>query len=131
MFIHLLNNLHSSLTLEWVLSHTNKSQSWRVSLTEQIKSAFAKTKSVIWKSQDNMTKYYNVKHSSCFKKIFKWVMLWNALDTDNFSFLLFNFSDFILILFSFLWLSFGQWRGMWHCSHMTCHMMWHHRPQTW
>jgi len=28
-------------------------------------------------------------------------MLWNALDTDNFSFLLFYFSDFILILFSF------------------------------
>ena len=29
-------------------------------------------------------------------------VLWNALDTDNFSFLLFNFSDFILILFCFL-----------------------------
>ena len=29
-------------------------------------------------------------------------LLWNVLNTDNFSFLLFNFSDFILILFSFL-----------------------------
>ena len=30
-------------------------------------------------------------------------LLWNTLDTDNFSFLLFNFSDFILILFSFFY----------------------------
>jgi len=29
-------------------------------------------------------------------------LLWNALNTDNFSFLLFNFSDFILILFCFV-----------------------------
>ena len=41
-------------------------------------------------------------------------------------FLFFNFSDFILIL-----IFFGWWRGMWHCSHMTCHMMWCHRPRTW
>ena len=44
-------------------------------------------------------------------------------------FLFFNFSDFILILF-FLFF-FGWWRGMWYCSHMTCHMMWCHRPRTW
>jgi len=31
-----------------------------------------------------------------------YVMLWNVVDTNNFSFLLFNFSDFILIFFSFL-----------------------------
>jgi len=30
------------------------------------------------------------------------VVLWNALDTNNFSFLLFNFSEFIFILLSFL-----------------------------
>ena len=28
-------------------------------------------------------------------------MLWNALDTNNFYFILYYFSDFILILFSF------------------------------
>ena len=33
-------------------------------------------------------------------------VLWNTLDTDNFSFLLFNFFDFILISFSFLFLIF-------------------------
>jgi len=32
----------------------------------------------------------------------QWCILWNAWDTNNFSFLLFNFSDFILILFCFL-----------------------------
>jgi len=26
---------------------------------------------------------------------------------------------------------FGQWKGMWHCSHMICHMMWCHRPRIW
>ena len=20
-----------------------------------------------------------------------------------------------------------QWRGIWHCSHMTCHMMWYYK----
>ena len=29
-------------------------------------------------------------------------VLWNTLDANNFSFCLFDFSDFILILFSFL-----------------------------
>jgi len=29
-------------------------------------------------------------------------MLWNTVETNNFSFLLFNFSDFILILFCFV-----------------------------
>ena len=35
-------------------------------------------------------------------KFGNYIMLWNTLNTNNFSFLLFNFSDFILILFSFL-----------------------------
>ena len=39
-----------------------------------------------------------------------------------------NTNNFIFLLFYFY---FGQWRGMWHHSHMTCHMMWHHRPRTW
>ena len=34
------------------------------------------------------------------------------------------------ILFSFSF-SFGRWRGTWHCSHMTYHMMWCHRPRRW
>jgi len=49
---------------------------------------------------------------------------WN---TNNFIFLFFYFSDFILIFFSF---SFERWRGTWHHSHMTSHMMWHHKPRT-
>ena len=59
-------------------------------------------------------------------------LLWDALDMDNFYFLFLLFSDFIGILFYFsFFFSFGQWRGMWHCSHMTCHMMWCHRPRRW
>ena len=57
-------------------------------------------------------------------------LLWNALNTNNFfSFLLSNVFDFILIFFSFLF-DFRWWRGTWYCSHMTCHMIWHHRPRT-
>ena len=52
------------------------------------------------------------------------------LNTNNFYFLFFYFSDFILILFYF-YFSFGQWRGTWHWSHMTGHMMWCHRSRTW
>jgi len=59
-------------------------------------------------------------------------LLWDALDTNNFYFLSFYFSDFILILFFFCFsFSFGRWRGMWYYSHMTCHMMWHHKPRIW
>ena len=57
-------------------------------------------------------------------------MLWDAWTLTIFIFLLFYFSDFILIFFSF-YFSFGQWRGTWHCSHMTGHIMWCHRPRTW
>jgi len=61
-----------------------------------------------------------------------WSLLWDALDTNNFYFILFYFSDFILILFFFCFcFCFEWWRGMWHYSHMTGHMMWHHRPRTW
>jgi len=41
------------------------------------------------------------------------MLLWDALDINNFYF------------------SFGQWRGTWHCSHLTCHMMWYHKPRRW
>jgi len=51
-------------------------------------------------------------------------ILWNALNTNIFLFLLSIFLDFI-----FLFL-YWRWRGIWHCSHMTGHMMWHHRPRT-
>ena len=54
------------------------------------------------------------------------------LNTNNFIFLFFYFFDFILIFFScFFYFSFGKWRGTWHCSHMTCHMMWYHKPRIW
>ena len=57
-------------------------------------------------------------------------MLWDTLDTNNFYFILFYFSDFILILFSFSFF-FGWWKDMWYHSHMIGHMMWHHRPRMW
>ena len=44
---------------------------------------------------------------------------WN---TNNFYFILFYFT----FTFSFRW-----WRSTWYCSHMTCHMMWCHRPRRW
>ena len=53
-----------------------------------------------------------------------YIVLWDALDMNNFYFLFLLFSDFIRILFSF---SFGRWRGTWHRSHMTDHMMWCHK----
>ena len=56
------------------------------------------------------------------------ILVMGCLNTNNFIFLFFYFSDFILIFFSlFFYFSFGWWRGMWHCSHM----MWHHKPRTW
>ena len=58
------------------------------------------------------------------------VVLWDTWTLTIFLFLFFYFSDFILIFF-FFYFSFGWWKGMWHCSHMTCHMMWRHRPRTW
>jgi len=60
------------------------------------------------------------------------IVLWDTLDMNNFYFLFLLFSDFIRILFSFsFFFSFGQWRSIWHRSHMTCHMMWCHKPRTW
>ena len=52
------------------------------------------------------------------------------LNTNDFYFILFYFSDFtfrFFILFSFK----GWWRGMWQGNHMTGHMMWYHKPRTW
>jgi len=52
-------------------------------------------------------------------------MLWDAWTPTIFFF-------FILIFFSlFFYFSFEQWRGAWHLSHMTDHMMWCHRPRIW
>ena len=74
-------------------------------------------------------------HYYTFGKIYQYNLSKNVmghLNTNNFIFLFFYFSDFILILFSlFFSFSFGQWRGIWHHSHMTGHMMWRHRPKTW
>jgi len=39
-----------------------------------------------------------------------------------------NTNNFYFILFYF---SFRRWRGMWHYSYMTGHMMWCHRPRRW
>ena len=61
----------------------------------------------------------------------KSLLLWDALDINNF--ILFP-SLFLILLYFFLFLLFyfeGWWRGMWQGSHMTCHMMWCHRPRTW
>jgi len=59
-------------------------------------------------------------------------LLWDALDRNNFYFLFsFIFWLYKNFVFFFFFFSFGWWRGMWHCSHMTCHMMWCHRPRRW
>jgi len=44
----------------------------------------------------------------------------------SFSFIFWLYRDFLFFFFSF-----GQWRGMWHWSHMTDHMMWCYRPRRW
>ena len=46
----------------------------------------------------------------------------------SFSFIFWLYRDFVFFFFFF---SFGWWRGTWHCSHMTYHMMWCHRPRRW
>jgi len=68
-------------------------------------------------------------HSVTTSLIYKFLLLlWNALDTDNFSFLLFLWFYINFVFLSF-WFSFGWWRGTWYCSHMTCHMMWGYKPR--
>ena len=55
------------------------------------------------------------------------VVLWDALDMNNFYFLFsFIFWLYRNFVFFFFFFSFRWWRGTWHCSHMTCHMMWCH-----
>ena len=72
---------------------------------------------------------------SCWHNDWRYFLRHNVigrLNTNNFLFLFFYFSDFILIFFSlFFYFYFGRWRGMWHHSHMTGHMMWCYRPKTW
>jgi len=51
------------------------------------------------------------------------------LNTNNFYFILFYFSDFTLLFFYFLLKDDEE--GTWQGSHMTGHMMWHHKPRTW
>ena len=46
----------------------------------------------------------------------------------SFSFIFWLYRDFVFFFFFF---SFGRWRGTWHCSHMTCYMMWCHRHRRW
>ena len=50
-------------------------------------------------------------------------------DTNSFYSLFFSFSDFTLLYFYFLLKN--DEKGMWQGSHMTCHMMWCHKPRTW
>ena len=49
-------------------------------------------------------------------------LLWNALDTNNFSFLLFNFSNFILILLSLFDFLMNDKEA--HDTAVTCHVTW-------
>ena len=53
-------------------------------------------------------------------------MLWTWTILFSFSFIFWLYRDFVFFFFSF-----GRWRGMWHRSHMTGHMMWCHKPKTW
>ena len=45
--------------------------------------------------------------------------------------ILFYFIFLILLFFFFSFYFEGWWRGTWQWSHMTGHMMWHHKPRTW
>ena len=67
---------------------------WNLFLEEEFTSALTKYNNSFTHGPNKLV-WRHLKH------ILKDSMLWNDLDTDNFSFLLFNFSDFILILFSF------------------------------
>ena len=51
------------------------------------------------------------------------------LDTNNFYVLFFYFSDSTFLLLYFLLKDNKE--GTWQGSHMTGHMMWHHKPKTW
>ena len=51
------------------------------------------------------------------------------LDTNNFYVLFFYFSDSTFLLLYFLLKDNKE--GTWQGSHMTGHMMWHHKPRTW
>ena len=49
------------------------------------------------------------------------------LSSDIFLFLLSIFLDLIFLVFLFSFSFYWWWRGMWHCGHMTCHMIWGHK----
>jgi len=51
------------------------------------------------------------------------------LDTNNFYFIFFYFSNITFLFFYFLLKDNEE--GMWQVSHMTGHMMWRHKPRTW
>ena len=61
-------------------------------------------------------------------RLFCYRTLWTWTIFILFSFIFWLYRNFVFFFFFF---SFGQWRGTWHCSHMTCHMMWFHRPRRW
>ena len=84
----------------------------------------------LWQSY--MILYFSSFTKSKNKKRDRRIVLWDTLDMNNFYFLFLLFSDFIGILFSFSF-SFllDDEKSTWHCSHMTCHMMWCHRPRRW
>ena len=66
-----------------------------------------------------------------YNEIAQVIIVMACLDTNNFLFLLSIFLDFIFLLFDFLFeFLYGWWRGMWYYSHMTCDMMWGHKPRT-
>ena len=57
---------------------------------------------------------------------FLFYVLWNIWTLTIF--ILFSFIFLILLYFTFLW---KDNEGTWQWSHMTGHMMWHHKPRTW
>ena len=76
-----------------------------------------------------VTCYRSWSHNHISQKYIKcYGMLW--ILTFFFSFYLF-FLILYFFSFEFLFPFYWWWRGTWHHSHMTGHMMWCHRPKIW
>ena len=58
-------------------------------------------------------------------------MLWDAWTLNNFYFILFYFLWFYFSFSLFYFPGKDDEEGMWQGSHMTDHMMRHHKPRTW
>ena len=59
---------------------------------------------------------------------------YNTVKGEAVIFFIYSLGFYIGFYFGFTFLLlywWWQWRGTWHCSHMTCHMMWYHKSLEW